>query len=174
MISTTQFAQALQRQTVLTDPEWLARCDELAEQQPVMFFELLTFPRDGVPGDIARSLINYLSTLQFVGEAVSESVSAPVLMPEFQAAVKRTIRFFHAISTDDRPHFDRMMKAWVEGMKERGEPVVWLGCVETLRDPGIMAHPLCQAMVVTVCAIADVYACRLGQRGESRSPTSGS
>lgn len=75
----------------MTDPEWLERCDKLAAQQPVLFFELLTFPRDGVPGDIARSLINYLSTLQFTAKAVSESVSAPVLMPEFQAAVQRTI-----------------------------------------------------------------------------------
>lgn len=133
-----------------------------------MFFELLTFPRDGVPAESARSLINYLSTLQFVGEAVSDSVSAPVLMPEFQAAVKRTLQFFHAISTEDRHHFDRMMKAWLEGMKERGEPVVWLGCVETLRCPEIMAHPLCQAMVVTLCAVADVYACRLGTEGAGR------
>lgn len=54
------------------------------------------------------------------------------------------------------------MKAWLEGMKQKGEPVVWAGCVEMLRDPGIMAHPLCQAMVVTLCAIADVYASRFG------------
>jgi len=125
------------------------------------------FPRDGVPANVARSLINYLSTLQFTAKSVSESASSPIPLPDFQAAVRRTMLFFHAISADDRPHFDRMMKAWVDGMKERGEPVVWAGCVEMLRDPETMAHPLFTQMVVTLCAIADVYASRLGKSGES-------
>ena len=127
LISTTQYVAAMKRQRSLTDPQWLQRCDELAQQQPTMFFELLTFPSDGVPADAARKLIDCLSALQFASREVSESVSAPVQMPEFRAAVLKSMQFFHAISTDDRPHFDRMMKAWYEGMVEGGEPVVWAG-----------------------------------------------
>jgi hypothetical protein len=82
-------------------------------------------------------------------------------MPEFQAAIKRTLQLFHALSTDDRPHMERMMKAWHEGMEGGGEPVVWAGCFAILRTPGIMAHPLFKEMVVTLCGIADVYASRL-------------
>jgi len=76
-----------------------------------MFFELLTFLRDGVPPNAGRKLIDYLSALQFASRAVSESVSAPpVQMPEFRAAIVKSMQFFHAISTDDRPHFDSMME----------------------------------------------------------------
>jgi hypothetical protein len=76
----------------------------LAQQQPTIFFELLTFLRDGVPPEAGRSLIDYLSALQFASRTVSQSVSAPVLEPEFGAAVLKAMPFFHAISTDDRPH----------------------------------------------------------------------
>jgi hypothetical protein len=166
LLSTTQFAQALSRQKSFSDAQWLKRCDELAEQQPAMFYELLTFPRDGVPADISKSLIDYLSALQFACLTVSQSVSPPISLPEFQAAIKRTMHFFHALSTEDHAHFERMMKAWREGMVG-GEPVVWAGCVETLRHPGILAHPLFKEMVVTVCGIADAYACRLQSEGRS-------
>jgi hypothetical protein len=66
-------------------------------------------------------------------------------------------------STDDHPHFERLVKAWREGMVGGGEPVVWAGCLETLRHPEILAHPLFKEMVITLCGIADVYACRLQQ-----------
>jgi len=55
----------------------LRRCDELAEPQPTLFFELLTFPGDGVPADIARKLIGYSSALQSVSRTVSESARTP-------------------------------------------------------------------------------------------------
>lgn len=145
----------------MSDAEWLERCDELAAQQPVMFYELLTFPRDGVPVEISRSLIDYLSVLQWVTSAASPSVAAPVSLPEFQAAIKRTMQFFHALSTDDHAHFERMIKAWCGGMDGRGGDVVWTGCIAVLRAPELTAHPLFKPMVVTLCGIADVYANRL-------------
>ncbi len=163
VVSPAQFGQALSKQKSLTDPQWLERCDELAQQQPTLFFELLTFPRDGVPADIFRNMIDYLSALQLVSSTVSESAASPVPMPEFQAAIKRTIQFFHALSTDDRPHFDRMMKAWIAGMVRESDPVVWAGCIDILRCKEVMAHPLFNAMVVTLCGVADVYARRLHQ-----------
>jgi hypothetical protein len=164
-VSTAQYVAAMKRQRALTDPQWLQRCGELAQQQPTMFFELLTFLRDGVPPNAGRKLIDYLSALQFASRAVSESVSAPVLEPEFKAAVLRTMQFFHAISTDDRPHFDRMMKAWDEGMVERGEPVVWAACFEILHKPEIMDHPLFSFMGIALSAVAEVYAGRFRGNG---------
>jgi hypothetical protein len=58
-ISVSQFAQALRRQKSFTDAEWAKQCDELAVQQPILFFELLTFLQNGVPQDIGRRLIDY-------------------------------------------------------------------------------------------------------------------
>ena len=165
-ISRNEYVEASSKQKSLTDAQWLKRCDELALQQPVMFYELLTFPRDGVPADISRSLIDYLSTLQVISRAISEPASALVSMPEFQAAIKRTIQFFHALSTDDRQHMERMMKAWHEGAVGGGEPVIWAGCIEILRTPEIMAQPLFKEMVATLCGIADVYASRLQKEFE--------
>ncbi len=161
VLSTSQFAQALSKQKALTDEQWLKRCDELAEQQPALFFELLTFPRDGVPADIARNLIDYLSALQSASSTVSQSIFAPVPLPEFRAAILRTMQFFHALSTDDRPHFERMIKAWHETLVGEGEPVVWAGCIEVLRSKEVMEHRLFKEMVVTLYGIADVYARRL-------------
>ena len=146
----------------MSDTEWLKRCDELAAQQPALFFELLTFARDGVPADISRSMIDYLSVLQFTGAMVSP-ITAPVPMPEFQESVKRMMRFGQALETDDPDHFKRMMKGWFEGVERESEPVVWAGCVMTLKNPGIVAHPLFVGIWVTLTGIADVYARRLQQ-----------
>jgi hypothetical protein len=46
-VSTAQYVAAMKRQRSLTDPQWLPRCGELAQQQPTMFIELLNFVRDG-------------------------------------------------------------------------------------------------------------------------------
>ena len=62
-----------------------------------------------------------------------------------------------------------MMKAWYEGMVEGGEPIVWAGCVEILHDPEIMAHQLFPQMVVTLSAVAEVYACSFRENGTGRS-----
>lgn len=170
-ISPAQYAQALAKQQSFTDAQWLKRCDELAVQQPVPFFELLTFARDGLPEKIFRSLIDYLSILQFACTTVSESAATPISMPEFQAAIKRMMQFFHALTTDDRPHFDRMMKSWYDGVMGTSEPVVWAGCMETLNNPEIMDHALYKGIVITISGIADVYASRLaGQSPEPKSP----
>ena len=157
----TQYAAALARQKSLTDVQWLKRCDELAVQQPVLFFELLTFARDGVPEAIARRLIDYLSVLQFATQAISESISAPISLPEFQAATERMSRLFYAMTTDDSAHFGRMMEAWVQGLAEKSDTLVWAECVETLHSPGMKDQPLFPEMVYTLAAIADVYASRL-------------
>jgi hypothetical protein len=166
-ISPSQYTQALIRQKSLTDAQWLQRSDELAAQQPVLFFELLTFPRDGVPANIGRRLIDYLSVLQFATRAVSESVSAPISLPEFQAATERTGKFFYAISTDDPAHFSRMMEAWFQSVKEKSDPLVWAGCVETLRSAGMKEQPLFKEMVMTLVSIADAYASRLQQENHA-------
>lgn len=160
-VSMAQYANALARQKALTDAEWLRRCDELAIEQRVLFLELTTFPRDGLSADLSRCLIDYLSVLQFIGAGISKSASAPVLLPEFQAAIKRTLLFFHALSTDDRAHFERMVLAWHDSTVSRSEPTVWAGCMEMLREPGILAHPLVKDIVVTMYAIADVFSRRL-------------
>ena len=75
------------------------------------------------------------------------------------------MQFFHAISTDDRPHFDRMMKAWYEGLVGGGEPGIWAGCLEILQAPEIVAHGLFTEMVVTLSAVAEVYAGRFRRNG---------
>jgi hypothetical protein len=160
-VSIAEYAKAFAWQKSLTDAEWVQRCDELALQQRVLFLELLTFPRDGLAAQPSRCLIDYLSTLQFLSSAISPAASAPVLLPEFQAAVKRNLQFFHSLSTDDRAHFERMILAWHEGTVNRSEPTIWAGCIETLRQPGLLAHPLVKAIVVTLCAIADVFSRRL-------------
>ena len=133
-ITPSQFTQALSKQNSLTDAQWLKRCDELAVQQPVLFTELQTFSRDGVPENIFRRLIDYLSVLQFVTKEVSESASAPISLPEFQAATKRAQQFFYATKTDDPAHLARMTKAWFEGLVEKGNISIWALCVETLHS----------------------------------------
>jgi hypothetical protein len=160
-VSPLEYAQALARQKALSDEAWLWRCDELAVEQRVLFLELLIFARDGLPAQQLKSLINYLSVLQSISAAISKSASAPVLLPEFQAAVKRAMLFFHAIKTDDRAHFDRMVKAFHDSTITQTEPIIWAGCIETLREPGILTHPLLNDIVVTLYAIADVFSRRL-------------
>lgn len=162
-ITPSQFAQALSRQQSFTVAEWLKRCDELAAEQPVLFFELRTFLRDGVPENTGRRLIDYLSVLQFASNAISESISAPISLPEFQAATKRTQSFLYAISTDDPAHFSRMAEAWFKGVMEKSDPMVWFGCVETLRVPEVKEHPLFKEIALALASIADAYACRLQQ-----------
>ncbi len=174
--SVSQFARAQTRQQALTDQEWLRRCDELALQQRVLFLELLTFGRDGATPAQTRCLIDYLSSLHLVAVAVSASASAPVELPEFQAAIKRAGYFFHASTTSDRRHFDRMMRAWFDAVVERNDPVVWACGIETLRQHGIMSSPLMADMVVTIYAIADVFSRRLGNEALSqpaRNPNPG-
>jgi hypothetical protein len=160
IVSTTEYARAFARQKSLSDTDWVARCDELAQQQRVLFLEMTTFLRDGLPLEQSRCLIDYLSTLQFLGCELGTSASAPVMLPEFQAAIKRSLQFFHAIKTDDRPHFDRMAQAWHESVVTRTKPLVWAGCIETLRQPGLLNHPLTEGIVVTIYAIADVFSRR--------------
>jgi hypothetical protein len=162
-ISPTQFAQASRKQLAMAGAEWLKRCDELAEQQPLLFPELVCFIRDGVPQKIGKSFIDYLSVLQFVASTISSSISTPVLLPEYQVSVKRTMQLFHAVTTDDRPHFERMIKAWLDGVVGESEPVIWAGCIETLNKSEVFAQPLLKEIVVTMTSIADVYAKRLQQ-----------
>ena len=166
-ISPSQYAQALATQKSFTGAQWLKRCDELAAQQPVLFLELLTFPRDGVPEDIGRRLIDYLSVLQFATKAVAESVSAPISLTEFQAATERTGHLFYAITTEDPAHFGRMLEAWFAGVMEKSDPLLLAGCVETLRSSGMKEQPLFKEMACTLVAIADAYAYRL--RSECKS-----
>lgn len=162
-ISASQYAQALSKQKSLTDAQWLKRCDELSEQQPVLFFELLTFSRDGVPENIFRRLIDYLSVLQFATKDISESLAAPISLPDFQAATERTGKFFYAITTDDPDRFGRVLEAWFESVMEKSDPLVWAGGVETLRRAGMKDQPHFKEMVITLVSIADVYAHRFQQ-----------
>jgi hypothetical protein len=166
-VSPARFARARARQEALTDSEWLLRCDELAQQQHVLLMELLTFGRDGASASQVRSLIDYLSSLQFLAADEAGPASAPVGLPELRRAVERAVCFFHAATTDDRPHFDRIIRAWNEGVALRSEPVVWAGCIETLKQHEILSSPLAREMVVTLYAIADVYSRRLGDRAAS-------
>jgi len=91
----------------------------------------------------------------------SDFISAPVSLPEFQAATERMGRLFYAMTTDDQPHFGRMMEVWVQGLAERNDASVWAECVETLHSPGMKDQPLFAEMARTLAAIADVYASRL-------------
>ena len=160
IISTTQYAAAFVKQTSLSDGDWLLRCDELAEQQRILFLELVTFSRDGLPDQQSRCLIDFLSTLQFVSSAISKSAADPVELPEFQAAIKRAIQYFYALTTDDKAHFARMVQTWHDSTVSRSEPVIWAGCIETLRQPGILEHPRGKDIVVTLYAIVDVFSRR--------------
>ena len=161
IISTTQYAAAFVKQTSLSDGDWLLRCDELAEQQRILFLELVTFSRDGLPAQQSRCLIDFLSTLQFVSSAISNSASDPVDLPEFQVAIKRAMQYFYAPTTDDKAHFARMVQAWHDSTVSRSESVIWAGCIETLRQPGILEHSLGKDIVVTLYAIADVFSRRV-------------
>jgi hypothetical protein len=42
VVSPAQFAQALSKLKSLSDPQWLERCDELAQQHPTLFFQYLS------------------------------------------------------------------------------------------------------------------------------------
>jgi len=161
IISTTQYAAAFVKQTSLSDGDWLLRCDELAEQQRILFLELVTFSRDGLPAQQSRCLIDFLSTLQFVSSAISNSASDPVDLPEFQVAIKRAMQYFYAPTTDDKAHFARMVQAWHDSTVSRSESVIWAACIETLRQPGILEHSLGKDIVVTLYAIADVFSRRV-------------
>ena len=160
-ISSTQFAKVLARQKALADAEWLQRCDELAIQQRVLFLELVTFSRDGLPDQQSRCLIDFLSALQYVSSEVFKSAADPVLPPQFQSAIKRAMLFFKSITTDDNAHFGRLVEAWHQGTANRCEPVIWAGCIATLQEPGILTHRLGEGIVITLYAIADIYSRRL-------------
>jgi hypothetical protein len=110
-ISASQFARALSKQLALTDQEWIQRCDELFQQQRVLFLELVTFARDGASDDQFRPLVDFLSCCQFVAIDEPGNVSAPVDLPEFQAAIERATLFFKSLFTDDRGEFLRKMRA---------------------------------------------------------------
>ena len=159
-VSPMQYAKAMDRQKALSDAEWLRRCDELAVEQRVFFLELLTFGRDGLPPQQLKILIDYLSVLQHFSVGISKSASAPVLLPEFQASVKRAMQFFHAITTDDQVHFGRILKAFYDSTIMQTEPLIWAGCIEIFREPGILDHALAKDIVVTLFAIADVFSRR--------------
>ena len=169
-VSPIEYTKALARQRVLSNEAWLVRCDELAVEQRVLFLELVTFGRDGLPAQQLKSLINYLSVLQSITAMISKSASAPVLLPEFQAAVKRAMLFFHALTTDDRAHFDRMVKTFHDSTITQTEPIIWAGCIEILREPDILAHPLLNDIVVTLYAIADVFSRRLQPASSQHQP----
>ena len=163
ILNPSQFAQALKKQRDLSDTEWLKRCDELAVQQPVLFPELVCFMRDGVPENLGRRLIDYLSVLQFVARDISESVAAPVLLPEFEAATEKMMKLFYAITTDDPAYFNRMIEAFFKGVMAKSDPMIWAGCVEALRSSGMQEQPLYPSICCTLATIAEVYAQRVGK-----------
>jgi hypothetical protein len=169
-ITPAMIAKAIVRQKRLTESEWQLRCDGLFEQQRVMFLELVTFARDGATMDQYRAIIDFLSELQFLSAEVSESAAAPVRMPEFQAAVKRAVLYFKTLQTDDREDIERMVAAWNEGVVQKGEPVIWALCVETLRQHGIPSSPLGSEMGTTLYAVADVFSRRLANPATPGQP----
>lgn len=115
------------------------------------------------------SLIAYLSALQFASKSVSESISKPITLPEFQAATERTMKFFSAITTDDPAYFKQMIEAWFKGLIEKSDPLVWAGCIETLKNPEVIKEPLFREITCTLASIADAYAFRLQQQIESKN-----
>jgi hypothetical protein len=171
-ITPADFAKAIIRQKKLTDSEWQHRCDELFEQQRVMFLELATFARDGATINQYRAIIDFLSELQFLSAGVSKAAAAPVGMPEFQEAVKRAVLFFNTLETNDRQDSERMAAAWIAGMTQKSEPVIWAACVETLQQHEILSSPLAVEMGITLYAVADAFSRRLASLA-APAPTRG-
>ena len=83
-VSPIEYTKALARQRVLSNEAWLVRCDELAVEQRVLFLEILTFARDGIPAQQLKGLLDYLSVLQSISATISKPASTQVLLPEFK------------------------------------------------------------------------------------------
>ena len=159
-VSPKRLADALSKQESLSPQGWLDRCDELAVEQRVMFLELVTFARDGVTEEQLRELIGFLSVLQYLAKDLSQEVAAPVEMPEFSSAVERVVLWFKAYQEDWEKGVDTMIEDWLDEMDRTGEPVIWSLCTNTLQQHGILQAPLASGMMITLYAIADVFAKR--------------
>ena len=167
-VTPKDIARALVKQQGLVGRAWIDRCDELKEQQRVMFRKLMTFGRDDPTGVPFLAFINFLSVLQFLAKDLSEAAAVPVALPEFQESEKRAALFLKTLETDDTHDQARMADAWFEGVDRQGEPVIWAECIQTLHSLDILAEPRAVEMVITLYAVADVFSRRLA--GIKRDP----
>ena len=83
-VSPIEYAKALARQRALSDEALLVRSDELAVEQRLLFLEIPTFARDGLPAQQLKGLLDYLSVLQSISATISIPASTQVLLPEFK------------------------------------------------------------------------------------------
>jgi hypothetical protein len=161
VLKTKQYGDALLWAQGLSDQAFVARCDELFVEQRLPFLELLSFARDGAADHEFKALITYLSILQKLAKEHFPAAAVPIEQDEFASAIKRAYNSFHSIESDDPAHANRLVQAWIETTMQRGEEVVWAGCIMTLQDGNIMASPFYDGMVPTIYAVADCYSRRL-------------
>ncbi len=160
-VSPKRMAAAVRKHEALSSQALYARCDELAVLQKTMFMELVSFARDGATDGQITELIGFLSIMQYLAEDFSTDAAMPVRMPEFSAAVERAVLWLKTLETYDPHDRDRMTMAWLDGMQQRGEPVIWAWLVNVLKRHDILNCPLVTGMVVTLYAVAEVYSDRI-------------
>lgn len=163
-VTPDQMAAAINQHTLrCTGDGFIARCDELAVSQHVMFMDLASFARDGATDDQITVLIGLLSAMQYLAEDMCKEAAKPVKMPEFREAVKRAVFWFKTLDCDDQADHRRMIDTWLNSMERQSEPVIWAWVTNTLKKHDILTCSLAQGMVVTIYAVADVYGRRLAR-----------
>lgn len=163
-VTPDQMAAAINKHTMrCTGDGFIARCDELAVSQHVMFMDLASFARDGATDDQITELIGILSAMQYLAESVSKEAARPVKMPEFREAVKRALFWFKTLDCDDPADHRRMIDTWLKSMERQSELVIWAWVTNRIKLHDILTCPLAQGMVVTIYAVADVYGRRIAR-----------
>jgi hypothetical protein len=96
----------------------------------------------------------------FFGDAARQ-----VRLPEFPAAVKRSIFWFKTFDSEDPADREQMVVKWLEGMERKGEPVIWAWLVNVIKKHDILTCSLATGMVVALYGVADVFGTRLAKAG---------
>ena len=89
LVTSEMWAQATKIQTSYTASAWLNRSDELARQQPILFFEILSFGRDGEKRELVKMLLDYLSILQAVATSLGKNYAEPISSENWRQAGRR-------------------------------------------------------------------------------------
>jgi hypothetical protein len=160
-------AGALARQHALAEVEWMRRADALAEQQRVLFMELLSFSRDGASAEQIKGFVDFLSVLQAVAAETSGKAAAPVTVEELRDGVHRAYSIFcDQIGRGGAFERGQGMRQWGAGLDSETAPV-WMLCIDTIESCEVFKSSLAEQMAVTLFAIAYAFGNRL-QSGAQR------
>ena len=162
LISEQQLDEAADLQAALTDEEWLRRSDELFDRQKALFLEVLTFARDDPASGHGKSFLDYLSSLQFIGDSLTQKGCFPPFEGnDLAAAVKegaRAIKEQSKLSSSE----------WANVESMRRQPFVWAQLFKILERSDVQSSSLIQSIILTLWAVTKLYADRFTEILDAR------